>query len=384
MIAMPAIRLENITVSRGGKQILHGFDLEIRDGEYFALVGETGAGKTTILNLINGLIVPDEGRVLFDDKDITKSPVETRDVGMVFENYALFPHYTVYKNVAYSRRVKDRDVNETRKAAKEILSLVLIPNRDDALPKELSGGMQQRVALARALMCESGILLFDDPFSALDAGLRMSLRIELKNLARELGTTVVHCTNDVEEAMMVCDRLAIMRDGRIVQLGTPDEIYYRPSDLYVASFISDVNLFKCDVLKLEKEQGLYVLAHKRGNEEEAREFRVIAPERAATFKEGEQVLLCVRAEHFYINHGFRKKPNRVHGVIDDIRFLGHVIRYEVKDDFGRRYKIQRFVNAKTKYMKFYKGETVTLGFHYKLGLLFECPAEMELKQCDNL
>ncbi len=381
---MPTINLENVTVIRGNKRILYDFSLEIRDGEYFALVGETGAGKTTILNLINGLIVPDAGRVLIDGKDVTRSPAESRDVGMVFENYALFPHYNVYKNVAYSHRVRDRDVAETKKAAREVLSLVLIPNRDGALPKELSGGMQQRVALARALMCESGIMLFDDPFSALDAGLRMSLRIELKNLARELGTTVVHCTNDVEEAMMVCDRLAIMRDGRIAQLGTPDEVYYRPSDLYVASFISDVNLFKCNVTKLEQEQCLYVLEHQRGNQEETREFHILAQEGAPVFKEGEDVLLCVRAEHFYINHGYRKKPNRVHGTIDEISFLGHVIRYEVKDEFGRRYRIQRFVNAKTKYMKFQKGETVTLGFHYKLGVLFKCPGEEELRRLENV
>ncbi|MEX2680665.1 MAG: ABC transporter ATP-binding protein [Candidatus Sigynarchaeota archaeon] len=374
---MPRIVLEHVTVVRGGRRILHDFNLDIRDGEYFALVGETGAGKTTILNLINGLLIPDEGRVIIDGKDVTRSPAETRDVGMVFENYALFPHYNVYKNVTYSHRVKDRDIIETKKTAREVLSLVLIPNRDRALPKELSGGMQQRVALARALMCESGILLFDDPFSALDAGLRMSLRIELKNLARELGTTVVHCTNDVEEAMMVCDRMAIMRNGQIIQLGTPDDIYYRPCDMYVASFIGDVNLFKCKVIEREPAQGLYVLKYQRGKEAESREFRVIPQEGAPVFKEGEDVLLCVRAEHFYINHGYRKKPNRVHGTIDEISFLGHVIRYEVKDEYGRRYRIQRFVNAKTKYMKFQKGETVTLGFHHKLGLLFKCQGEEE-------
>jgi ABC-type Fe3+/spermidine/putrescine transport system ATPase subunit len=240
---MPSITLDNVTVIRGGKTILQNFSLEIQDAEYFALVGETGSGKTTILNLVSGLVKPGSGRVIIGEKDVTRTPAESRDVGMVFENYALFPHYNVYKNVIYSHRVRDKNVEETRKAAREILGLVLIPNRDKALPKELSGGMQQRVALARALMCESGILLFDDPFSALDAGLRMSLRIELKNLARELGTTVVHCTNDVEEAMMVCDRLAILRNGQIAQVGTPDEIYYRPRDLYVASFISYVNLF---------------------------------------------------------------------------------------------------------------------------------------------
>jgi ABC-type Fe3+/spermidine/putrescine transport system ATPase subunit len=380
---MLSITLENVTVTRDGKKILQNFSLEIQEAEYFALVGETGSGKTTILHLINGLVKPDSGRVLIGGKDVTRTPAENRDVGMVFENYALFPHYNVYKNVIYSHRVRDKDVEETRKAAREILGLVLIPNRDGALPKELSGGMQQRVALARALMCDSGILLFDDPFSALDAGLRMSLRVELKNLARDLGTTVVHCTNDVEEAMMVCDRLAILRNGQIAQIGTPDEVYYRPRDLYVASFISDVNLFKCNVTKLDTEHGLYILTHERAKEE-TKEFRVLIRDGMPEFKEGDDLLLCVRAEHVYINHGFRKKPNRVYGTIDEISFLGHIIRYEIKDEFGKRYRIQRFVNAKTKYLKFQKGETVTLGFHYGLGLVFPCPGEEELRRLENI
>jgi ABC-type Fe3+/spermidine/putrescine transport system ATPase subunit len=380
---MPNITLENVTVTRGGKRILQNFSLEIQNAEYFALVGETGAGKTTILHLISGLVKPDSGRVLIDGKDVTRTPAENRDVGMVFENYALFPHYNVYKNVIYSRRVRDKNVEETKKAAREILGLVLIPNRDKALPKELSGGMQQRVALARALMCESGILLFDDPFSALDAGLRMSLRIELKNLARDLGTTVVHCTNDVEEAMMVCDRMAILRHGQIAQIGTPDEVYYRPRDLYVASFISDVNIFKCKVTKLDVENGLYGLTHERAKEE-TKEFRVAVRDGIPEFFEGDDVLLCIRAEHVYINHGFRKKPNRVYGIIEEISFLGHIIRYEVKDEFGKRYRVQRFVNAKTKFLKFQKGETVTLGFFTGLGLVFQCPGEEELQLLENI
>ncbi|NMC07537.1 MAG: ABC transporter ATP-binding protein, partial [Candidatus Lokiarchaeota archaeon] len=293
---MPSITLENVTVTRGGRRILQDFNLEILDGEYFALVGETGAGKTTILHLISGLIKPDSGRILINGKDVTNMPAEHRDTGVVFENYALFPHYNVYKNVTYSHRVRDKDVEQTRKAAREILSLVLIPNRDSALPKELSGGMQQRVALARALMCESGILLFDDPFSALDAGLRMSLRIELKNLARDLGTTVVHCTNDVEEAMMVCDRLAILRHGQIAHIGTPDEVYYHPRNLYVASFISDVNFFKCKLTKLDTTNNLYILTHERAKEEK-KEFRVLIHDGIPVHHAGDDVLLCVRAEH---------------------------------------------------------------------------------------
>nr|MDO8109296.1 ABC transporter ATP-binding protein [Candidatus Sigynarchaeota archaeon] len=379
---MPSIKLEDITVTRGKRKILEHFNLDIKNGEYFALVGETGAGKTTILNVISGLIVPEKGRVLIDDVDVTHVAAERRDVGMVFENYALFPHYTVYKNVAYSHRVRDRNVEETKKAAREVLSLVLIPNRDDALPKELSGGMQQRVALARALMTDSGILLFDDPFSALDAGLRMSLRIELKNLARDLGTTVVHCTNDVEEAMMVANRLAIIKDGYIEQLGTPDEIYFRPKSIYVASFFGAVNVFKIKITQIDVTRGYYFGIHERG-EQERKEFGIAIKDGIPEFKVGDDALLCVRAEHCYINKGFRKKPNRIYGTIDEISFLGHILRFEVKDEFGKRYVAKRFVNEKTYHLQFQKGETVTLGFHHKLALLFNYPGDKEMERLEQ-
>ncbi|MHA1371740.1 MAG: ABC transporter ATP-binding protein [Promethearchaeota archaeon] len=367
---MPSVCLENVSLSLGGREIIKNLNLKINDGEYFALVGETGAGKTSILKLICGLHVPDSGKILVGDKDYTRIPAENRGIGMVFEDYALFPHYNVMQNVCYSYRVQDIDPDETRKAARELLNLMLIMDRDDAMPSELSGGMKQRIALARSLMTNSGVLLLDDPLSALDAGLRMKLRIELKNLAKELGTTVIHSTNDIEEAMIVGNRVAIIKDGMVEQIGTPDEIYYKPKNLYVLSFLSDVNLFKCTVSKIDIQHGFYHVLY--GKHQAERTFRVSqhANVKNTDFKEGDTVVLAVRSENFHIMPRTRKKPNRIRGTIDEISFLGNIIRYEVLDEFGNLIKVQRFVNEKTKHLKFQIGQEVRVSFSPRLAFLF--------------
>ncbi|MHA1791738.1 MAG: ABC transporter ATP-binding protein [Promethearchaeota archaeon] len=378
---MPSIKLENVSLTLGGNKIIDDLTLSIESGEYFSLVGETGAGKTSILNLISGLLKPDSGRVLVDGKDITCVPVEDRDIGQVFENYALFPHYSVFKNVVYSHRVRDLDPEVAKQSARALLNTVLIKGRDDSLPAELSGGMQQRVALARALMNNSGILLLDDPLSALDAGLRMDLRIELKRLSRELKTTIIHCTNDIEEAMIVGDRMAIIKDGKIEQVGKPDEIYNDPSNLYVAAFLGDVNLFPCKIAVMERERGFCTIVHEKNNL--SREFRVsIKPN--CPFNENDTVILCVRAEHFHMHEGHRKKPNRIKGIIDEVSFLGHVIRYEIIDEFGEMIKVQRFVNEKTRHKKYYKGENITINFHHARAFLFHHPGDKQLVYYQNI
>ncbi|MHA1683147.1 MAG: ABC transporter ATP-binding protein [Promethearchaeota archaeon] len=380
---MPSIKLENLNLTLGKNRIIKNLSLDIADGEYFSLVGETGAGKTSILNMISGLLKPDSGKIIIGQEDFTSIKAEDRDVGQVFEDYALFPHYTVYKNVIYSHRVHDRDPDMTRKAARGMLNLMLLVDRDDAMPGELSGGMQQRVALARSLMTNSGVLLLDDPFSALDAGLRMNLRIELKNLSKRLGTTIVHCTNDIEEAMIVGNRMAILRDGGIEQVGTPDEIYTKPSNLYVLSFLGDVNYIPCKVRRFDESRGFIYLVHKRG--EKSREFRVnddAAKNRG--YREGDDVWLCVRAEHFHMYEGYRKKPNRMKGIIDEVSFLGHLIRYEIINEFGELIKVQRFVNEKTKEKKYLIGENITLNFRPRHGYLFDPPTGEELKQLQNI
>jgi ABC-type Fe3+/spermidine/putrescine transport system ATPase subunit len=242
------IKLENISKYFRNFKALDNINLEIKDKEYFILLGPTGAGKTTLLKVIAGLIKPDSGNIYFDGENASTLSPDERNLGFMFENYALFPHMNIYDNISYSGRVNARDVDQTKMIVDQVLMMTLLTGRNDAFPEEMSGGMKQRVALCRALMNleQSKLLILDEPLKALDAGLRMDLRRELLLMAKseQLELTVIHVTNEEEEAMMVADRIAIIDKGQIVQVGTPNEIYYHPKNLFVANFMSEINYFE--------------------------------------------------------------------------------------------------------------------------------------------
>jgi len=211
--------------------------IEVDHGEFFTLLGPSGCGKTTTLRIIAGFEIPDEGRVIFDEEDVTfKKPYE-RGCAMVFQNYALWPHMTVYDNVAYGLKIRKVPKEEIKKRVKEVLDLVGLTGLENRYPLQLSGGQQQRVALARALVIEPKVLLLDEPLSNLDAKLRLRMREEIRKIQRDLNITTIYVTHDQEEAMSISDRVAIMRRGRIVQVGRPSEIYMNPRNLFVATFI---------------------------------------------------------------------------------------------------------------------------------------------------
>jgi putative spermidine/putrescine transport system ATP-binding protein len=239
------VRLERVAKSFDGvTRAVDGIDLAIAPGELFALLGPSGCGKTTTLRMIAGFEVPDEGRILVGGVDITQTPVHQRNMGMIFQSYALFPHRSVAQNVAFGLRMRALERNEIAARVGEALRLVALQGYEDRLPAQLSGGQQQRVALARAIVIRPSVLLCDEPLSALDRKLRQTMQFELKQLQQQLGVTLIFVTHDQEEAMTLADRIAVMHAGRIEQIATARDIYHRPLTRFVSDFIGEINLFQ--------------------------------------------------------------------------------------------------------------------------------------------
>ncbi len=240
---MPEITLDGLVKDYGGCLAANGLSLKVNDGEYLCILGPTGSGKTTCLRMICGLTRPDEGKVLFDGVDVTDMPVSERKATMLSQVYSLFPPKTVYENVMFSPEIKEWDEESARQLVKSMIKMVHMENKVNSYPHELSGGQQQRTALARALASNSEILLLDEPLRALDARLRLELRQELRSLVKEMGLTAIHVTHDQDEALEMADRIAIIRNGRIVQIGTPIEVFQDPATPFVANFVGRSNVF---------------------------------------------------------------------------------------------------------------------------------------------
>ncbi len=246
---MTEIVLDHIRKSFGDVSASDDLCLTVRDGEYLCLLGPTGAGKTTALRMICGLTKPDSGRVLFDGKDMSEVPISERRATMLSQTYALFPNMNVYDNVTFSPRIRGWPDEDTQKLATSMIDMVHMSKKAGNMPGELSGGQQQRAALARALASDSKVLLLDEPLRALDARLRIELRKELKSMVKDMGLTAVHVTHDQDEAMEVADRIAIIRKGRILQVGTPMDIFQNPASPFVANFLGRSNVFSGRLLR---------------------------------------------------------------------------------------------------------------------------------------
>jgi putative spermidine/putrescine transport system ATP-binding protein len=305
------ISLRSLTKRFGGSVAVDGLSLEVRPGELVSLVGGSGCGKTTTLRMIAGFERPDAGEIRFDEQLMNAVPPRARGVGIVFQSYALFPTMTVADNIAFGLRVARWPAATVRARVAEMVALTRLEGLERRYANQLSGGQQQRVALARALARRPQVLLLDEPLSALDAKIRLRLRGELRRIQQDLGITAVYVTHDQEEALSIADRIAVMRAGRIEQVGRPEEIYARPETDFVADFVGIANLLACRV----------VTAGDGVVDWEGERLRVPLPADAAG-----AVTVAVRPEKLRLGDG---EGNHVHGVLEVVTFLGPFVRLEV-------------------------------------------------------
>ena len=316
---MPDVRLVNVKKRYGKIIAVDGISLHIYDKEYFSLLGPSGCGKTTLLRLIAGLTQPDEGEIYIGDKLVNDVPPEDRDIGFVFQTFALFPHMNAWDNVIYGPRVKGFDMEKADTIGHEVLEMVRLHERLDAFPNELSGGMMQRVAVARALAAEAKILLLDEPLGQLDAKVRNELRYEIRRMVRDLDLTAIHVTHDQSEAMAISDRIAIIKKGKVLQVGTPEELYMNPKSIFIAHFIGESNFLEGYVSSISGKGAVIEL---RGG------IKVQTVNKDA--KKGERIVLAVRPETFVVKKGTKKDKNAILGTIEKVTFEGTNMRYEIR------------------------------------------------------
>ena len=317
---MPMVEIQGLCKSFATVRAVNHVSLDIEDGEMLCLLGPSGCGKTTLLRLLSGFVVPDEGKIVMDGSDVTLQPPEKRPTSLVFQSYALFPHLNVFENIAFGLRVQKMPMKEIRRRVDDMLQIVGLEGLDKRAILQLSGGQQQRVALGRALIMEPKVLLLDEPLSNLDAKLRVETRTQIRNLQKRVGITSIFVTHDQEEALTMADRIAVMRSGIIEQVGTPREIYHEPANRFVADFIGKSNFLPatydaaghCCTL----ENGTVIHMPDPAKKREANDYSLIL--------RPEYLALCDRQDNIPENH------NILNGVVDEVVFLGEMTDYTVR------------------------------------------------------
>jgi spermidine/putrescine transport system ATP-binding protein len=322
------ITLESVTKRFGSVEAVRSVAIEIREGEFFSLLGPSGCGKTTTLRMIGGFEQPDEGRILLRGVDVTAVPPNRRNVNMVFQHYALFPHMSIGDNIAFGMRLKRVGKGEQRDRVSEMLRIVRLEGLEKRKPGQLSGGQQQRVALARALVNRPAALLLDEPLGALDVKLRKQMQLELKRIQSELGTTFVYVTHDQEEALAMSDRIAVMNDGVVEQVAPPRELYERPVTAFCADFIGSLNAID---FRVDEVAGAQLVSRVSPTER-------LVVEAANGHREGDALKLAVRPERIRIAASGRPAPeegSRLEGVVAEVIYLGSLTQFHVDTKLGR-------------------------------------------------
>jgi putative spermidine/putrescine transport system ATP-binding protein len=316
---MSFLEIVNLQKSFGSGYAVQGFNLSVAKGEFISFLGPSGCGKTTTLRMVAGFEMPTSGSIRIDGRDITTLPANQRKIGMVFQSYALFPNMTIEENVAFGLKVARKPAGEIAARVDEMLKLIGLPHLGKRYPYQLSGGQQQRVALARALAPKPQILLLDEPLSALDAKIRVSLRDEIRAVQRELGITTIYVTHDQEEALSMSDRIVVMHDGRVEQIGTPSEIYGHPATRFVASFIGTLNVLQATVIDP-------ATGHVRFDGQS-----IMLPSALTSTAAGSSCTLAMRPEALSL---VARRPDQdcLSGLVEEVHFLGPIIRTKVRVD----------------------------------------------------
>ncbi|MGZ5875516.1 MAG: ABC transporter ATP-binding protein [Bradyrhizobium sp.] len=334
-VGMPLLRIDAVVKKFGAFRAVDGLSLDIRAGEFFALLGPSGCGKTTLLRMLAGFETPDEGRILLDGKDIAQVPPHERPVNMMFQNYALFPHLNVRDNIAFGLKRARMPRAEIKTRVAEMIALVKLEGLEKRKPDQLSGGQRQRVALARSLARRPQVLLLDEPLAALDKKLRESTQLELMELQRRLGLTFIIVTHDQEEAMTVAGRIGVMDAGRLEQVATPRELYEAPRSRWVAEFVGDINLFEGQLETRENGRvaippRLAVATRDAGTVYVAEPRQPVTKSNVCVAIRPEKIKLSIRGPVSDNTNAL----NRLEGVVTDVSYLGGLTTYKVKLDSG--------------------------------------------------
>jgi putative spermidine/putrescine transport system ATP-binding protein len=339
-----ALTLTGVRKSFGGAVAVQDVDLDLRPGEFLTMLGPSGSGKTTTLNMIAGFLQPDAGTVTLDGHDITTTPAHGRNIGVVFQNYALFPHLSAIRNVAFPLEMRGVGRKEAAKRAYSALELVELQQCADRRPAQLSGGQQQRIALARAFVFEPGLLLMDEPLGALDKRLRETMQLEIMRICRTVGSTVVYVTHDQEEALTMSDRIAIYNQGAIEQLGTAEDLYERPATTFVADFVGDSTI---------------LVGECRADGSVAGAGWVAAGGAPAAAPAGATASIVVRPEMVRLDNAVAGEPgvNQLNGRVTDVVYLGSQVKYIVAGDGGQ--ELHAKVARSTQLSRFDRGDRVT-------------------------